>query len=166
MPGLSAARESPLPGGWVGMAGASTPGARTGESWDTSALGMGKGGARCARRWLVLMLAPVQQKSLPLPVCSPRWSAAAPFPPQHVCLPLALIPRALSPPPLSPAHPPVHHTARLPAPQRPRPASPPHKCPRIHPRLFHRCSVLPSAAPCKDLCPTQGARPTTSPTQV
>lgn len=97
------------------MDGASTPGTGARESQDTSALGTGKGGPRCVRRWLVLMLAPAQQKSLPLPACSPQWSAAAPFPLQHVCLPLALIPRALSPPPPSPAHPPVHRTARLPS---------------------------------------------------
>lgn len=43
VPGLPAARESPISEVWVGMEGASTPGARTKESQDTSAVGMGKG---------------------------------------------------------------------------------------------------------------------------
>lgn len=106
-------RGSPLPGDCVGMVWASTLRARARESQDTSALRTGNGDPRCARRWLELRLAPAQPKSLPLPACSPGWIAAAPFPPQLVCLPLALISCALSPPPpLSPAHPTVCHTAQ------------------------------------------------------
>lgn len=86
--------------------------------------GNGKGSPGCARRWLVLTLAPAQQKSLPPPACSPRWSAAAPFPPQRVCLPLALISCTLSPPPLPPS--PVH-PRRAPHSQAPR-ALPPTPC--------------------------------------
>lgn len=108
------------------------PGARVGGSWDILVLGMGKGGPRSAKRCLVLMLSPAQQKSLPPPLCSPQWSAASPFPPQRVWLLLALISCALSP---SPCHhslhippPSMHHTARLPMPQRLRPTSLLHKC--------------------------------------
>lgn len=122
---LPALRRFPFPGSWVSMDGA--PGARARGNWDILVLGMGKGGPRCAERWLVLMLAPAQPKSLPPPSHSPQWSAASPFPLQRVWLLLALISCALSP---SPCHhslhippPSVHHTARLPVPQRLRPTS-------------------------------------------
>lgn len=108
------------------------PGARARGNWDMLVLGIEKGGPRCAKRWLVLILAPAQQKSLLPPLCSPQWSAASPFPPQCVWLLLALISCALSP---SPCHhslhispPSVHCTARLPMPQRLRPPSLLHKC--------------------------------------
>lgn len=123
------------------MDGASTPGTRARESQDTSALGMAKGCPRCARRWLVLTLPPAQQKSLPLPACSPRWSAAVPFPLQCIWLPLALISCALSPPPPppSPAHPPrVPHSQAVHAPV-PKPCL---TAPRTSPHTFQLVSLM------------------------
>lgn len=87
------------------------PGARARGNWDILVLGIEKGCPRCAKRWLVLILAPAQQKSLPPPLCSPQWSAASPFPPQCVWLLLALISCALSPSP-------CHHSLHISPPLR------------------------------------------------